>query len=357
MRSTPEARGPGTPPRRAILAAFLAVLALVGCTTGDGADSRPTPATPPSASVATAAASQAGVSGTVRLYTTVQQPTVDAVTAALTDVHPGITLETFRAPTGEVSARIAAEEREGRIRADVLWLTDPFSIEGYASRGLLREWQPDGAAALDPAYTAATYWGTRVLNMVIVAGADADPAPPGWASLADEAFRDAVALPNPAFAGSAFGALGYFAGDPSFGLDYYRSLKDNGATQVQTPDEVTTGVAEGRFAAGITLDFSARSAVEKGSPVQLIWPEEGSIALFGPAAVVEATEDAGAAEAFVEFLLSEPGQAAIAGTGWEPVLEGVGGPAPEGEQLMPDWPSVFGRQGELLDEYQAIFGS
>ena len=32
-----------------------------------------------------------------------------------------------------------------------------------------------GAAALDPAFVAPSYWGTRVLNMVIVRGADVEP--------------------------------------------------------------------------------------------------------------------------------------------------------------------------------------
>ena len=341
--------------------ALLVVSAVTACA-GAVAPTDPPTAAPsvaaPSAAPSAAAPSPtpAAVSGTIRLYTSVQQPTVDAITTALAEVHPGIVLEVFRAPTGEVAARIAAEEREGRIRADVLWLTDPLSIEGYASRGLLREWQPAGAAALDPSYTAASYWGTRVLNMVIVRGADIEPGPLSWTDLADPAYRDAVAIPDPAFAGSAFGALGYFSQDPAFGMDFYRSLKANGAVQVQAPDEVTTGVAEGRFKAGITLDFSARAAVDKGSPVELVWPDEGSVALFGPIGVVAATEAVDVSEAFVEFLLGEAGQAAIAGTGWEPVLPGAGGPVPGGPQLRPDWPALFGQQQALLDEYHSIFG-
>jgi len=344
------------------LAPLLAI-ALVGCSGGGssgGASPAPASSPQPAATATATDASSAPatttpVVGTVRLYSTVQQPTVDAITAALTEVHPGLTLETFRAPTGEVAARIAAEEREGLVRADVLWLTDPLSIEGYASRGLLREWVPDGAAALDPAFVAPSYWGTRVLNMVIVRGTDVDGGT-GWKDLLDPALRDAVAVPDPAFAGSAFGALGYFAQDPAFGMDFYRSLRANGTVQLQAPDEVTTAVAEGRFKAGITLDFSARAAEAKGSPVELVWPEEGSIALFGPVAVVATTENVEASEAFVEFLLSEAGQAAIGATGWEPVLPGVGGPEPGGAQLRPDWPAVFGRQQELLAEYATIFG-
>jgi iron(III) transport system substrate-binding protein len=353
----------GTFSRLTPFLAPLLAMTLAACSAGGtSGGASPTPTSSPQAAATAAAidassapATAAPVVGTVRLYTTVQQPTVDAITAALAEVHPGLTLETFRAPTGEVAARIAAEEREGVVRADILWLTDPLSIEGYAARGLLREWVPVGAAALDPAFVAPSYWGTRVLNMVIVRAAGAE-GPTSWKDLLDPGLRDAVAIPDPAFAGSAFGALGYFAQNPAFGLDFYRSLRANGTVQLQAPDEVTTAVAEGRFKAGITLDFSARAAEAKGSPVELVWPEEGSIALFGPVAVVDTTENAETSEAFVEFLLSEAGQAAIGGTGWEPVLPGVGGPEPGGGQLRPDWPAVFGRQQELLAEYATIFG-
>ena len=77
-----------------------------------------------------------------------------------------------------------------------------------------------------------------------------------WHDLTTPAFRDAVALPDPSFAGSAFGALGYFALDPDFGIDYYRGLKANGAVQVAAPGDVVTGVAEGTYKAGMALDSS-----------------------------------------------------------------------------------------------------
>jgi iron(III) transport system substrate-binding protein len=335
----------------AVLLAALVVFALAGCAPAAGR----APTAPPDAAVA----------GSVRLYTSAQQPTVDAVLAALAETHPELVVETFRAPTGELAARIAAEEREGRVRADVLWLSDPLSIEGYAARGLLREWAPANASGLDPADAADSWWGTRILNVVIVrragdgatvdAGATA-PGPVSWHDLADPAYRGRLAIPDPGFAGSAFGALGWFAAADGFGLDFYRALAANGAVQLKAPDEVTTGVAEGRFDIGMTLDFSVRAAAAKGSPVELAWPEEGAIALAAPIGVVETTDAAASAEAFVEFVLSDAGQAAIAGSGWQPIRPGLGGPLPAGPQVRPDWAAAFGRQAELLAAYEAIFG-
>jgi iron(III) transport system substrate-binding protein len=294
--------------------------------------------------------------GTLVIYSTFTQATVDAVVAVYTAAHPGVQVDLFRAPTGEVAARIAAEKREGRVRADVLWLTDPLSMQAYDADGLLATYAPADAGALDASDQASTYWATRLLNMVIVAGTDVSPAPADWSDLTDTAYKDAVALPDPGFAGSAFAVLGHLALDPTYGFDYYRALRDNGAVQVRAPDEVTTGVAEGRFKVGITLDFSVRAAVAKGSPVKLVWPVSGSIAVYSPIAMVATSENLSAAASFIDVVLSPQGQSAVAGTGWQPARRDIaGGPPIEGIQVRPDWAAAYGRQTELLEQYRAIF--
>ena len=289
-------------------------------------------------------------SATLVLYTSVTQDTVDAVVAGFEDAHPGTTVEVFRAPTGELNARIAADRREGEIGADVLWLTDPLSMQQYDAQGVLREAQPD-ADAVPAEYREERFWGTRILNLVVVRHRDA-PALASWDDLIPAATAGGVAIPDPSFAGSAFAALAFFALDDAYGLDFLQRLHDAGATQVAAPGDVVTGVAEGQYAAGITLDFTARDAIEDGSPIEMVWPAPGAIALYSPIAV---TGDSAAAEDFVSFVLGVEGQTAIAATGWEPVRADVpwesGGP-----QVTIEWNRAFDRQQELLDAFRDIFG-
>jgi iron(III) transport system substrate-binding protein len=350
---------------RTLVRLAVAMVLVAGCS-GTGSTAAPsvdaTSAAAPSAaaSAASSAASSAVAarpSGTLTIYSTVTQATVDALVTLYEATYPDVQVDVFRAPSGEVAARIAAEQREGRVRADLLWLTDPLSMQAYDADGLLGDYAPPDAAAIDPADRSDRYWGTRLLNMVIVAGSDVTPMPTDLRHLADPAYKDGVAMPDPAFAGSAFGVLGYVALAPAYGFDYYQALKDNGAVQVQAPDEVTTGVAEGRFKAGITLDFSARSAAKKGSPVTLVWPTSGAVTIYSPIALVATSENPDAATAFIDTVLSVSGQEAVAASGWEPARSDVeGGPPVEGPQIRPDWDAAYGRQSELLEEYQSIFG-
>ena len=347
------------------LSGGLAALALIlaSCTGGAGqapsagSGGSPSPASlPASSSPASPCSASSAPAGTITLYTSVTQGTVDAVVAAFKQAHPGTNVTVFRAATAALAARIAADQRGGRVQADILWLTDPLSIQAYAAQGLLKSWQPAGAAAIAPAYKAATYWGTRFINMVMVKGSSLTPGPLAWHDLADPAYQGAVGISDPGFAGSAFGALGYFAQTTGFGTDFYKALKANGATQVQAPDDVTTGVATGRFKVGMTIDNSVENAIAKGSPVQIVWPSDGAIAMYSPIGVIDATTAGPTAEAFVEFVLSDPGQRAIAATGWEPIESGAGGPAVGGPQVYPDWTTAYGQQQQLLTEYRSIFG-
>ena len=311
----------------------------------------------PSATVETASPTAlAEPSGTVRLYTSVTQDTVDAVLAAYAEAAPDVTVEVFRAPTGELDARIAAERRDGQIGGDVLWGTDPLSVESYASQDLLASWMPPEAASIPDEYQTDTFWGTRLLNMVIVHAAGLDNPPTDWDDLTDVAYAEGVGIPDPGFAGSAFAALGFFATSDEYGIEYYQSLADNGTVQVQAVAEVLTGVAEGRFAAGMALDKTARDAIDQGSPIEIAWPASGAIAIYSPVAVFAEAQNLANGQHLANFLLTTAGQEAIASTGWQPIRDDVDGPPIDGAQVDPDWAAIFDRQEELLAEYRAIFG-
>lgn len=307
------------------------------------------------AGLAVAACTSPASASTITLYTSVTQDTVDAVLGALAQVHPELHVDVFRAPTGQLDARIAAERRSGGVQADVLWATDPLSTESYAAQGLLSPLSSDALSVVPAQYRSDAFVGTRLLNLVLVAHAGLAPQPVAWHDLTNAAYRNDVALPDPAFAGSAFAALGYFASTPGYGMDFYRQLKANGAVQLQAVGDVITNVANDTQSVGISLDKSVRDAADKGSPIALVWPQPGAIAVYSPAAIFASSRNPAAAATFVDFLVSVPAQTAIAGTGWQPVRSDVPWDK-SGPVLDVDWAQVFGQQQQLLDQYRAIFG-
>lgn len=295
------------------------------------------------------------------LYTSVTQNTVTAVLNGFEKLNPGVKVSVFRATTGQLNARIAADQHSGGLRADVIWGTDPLSMESYAQQALFQPWPLPNTTGVPAQGKTKYFWGTRELYLVIVAHKGLTPMPSTWADLASPAYQGKVALPDPAAAGSAFAALGYFDTAPGFGMSFYDKLKANGAVQVSTIPEVVTDVAQGRYQLGITLDSEVRAAVKQGSPVVLDWPADGAISLYSPIAETVAAKgaDGTAARALLRYVLSAPGQTLIGKTGWQPVLPGIAGPArPAGtKEVYPAWTTLFGRQTQILQQYQAIFGA
>jgi len=293
--------------------------------------------------------------GSVTLYTCVSDTTVQPVIDAFEQRNPGSRVRLYRAPTGELNARVASEVRAGGLDADVLWGCDPLTMQDYADQGLLADWQP--RTRIPDRYRTDQYVGVAVLYMLAVTHRGV-PAPDSWADLTTAAYDGGVALPDPSFAASALGALGYFAESPGYGLDFYAALRRNGAVQVGTPDDVTTGVAEGTYAAGMTIANSAYAAQEAGSPITVSWPRPGGIAIYGPVAVTGSASDPGLAQAFVSYVTSRPGQEVIADAGSYPTLPGVEGPTMPADApvVWPDWSRVGADADGLLDRYQQVFG-
>ena len=193
--------------------------------------------------------------------------------------------------------------------------------------------------------------------MVAVTG-EGVPQPKSWSDLTGPAYKGGVAVPDPGVAASALGALGYFANDPDYGTGFYAALRQNGAEQVSTPDEVVTGVAEDSYDAGVTIANSAYAAKENGSPIEVTWPDPGAVAIYGPVALAKGTEKAEAAKSFISYVTSEKGQAKIGESGSYPTLDGVAGPTrpDDAPVVFPDWSELSADKDALLAKYQKIFG-
>jgi iron(III) transport system substrate-binding protein len=321
------------------------VLALTACggangdTTGNGATGNTEP------------------SRALTLYTCVSDEAIQPVVEAFGNSDPGGTVELFRAPTGELNARVAADVRSGGLRADVIWGCDPLTVQAFVDQGLVGGWTPPEADAIPAAFRTDDYVGAHVLYMVAVHRTDV-PAPRAWSDLAGPDYAGAVAVPDPAVAASALGALGWFAQEPHYGVGFYRDLQGNGAVQVSTPDDVTTGVAQGVYAAGMTTANSAYAAKDDGSPVDVVWPEPGAVAIYGPVALATHSADSQVAKDFISFVVSEDGQRVLGSAGSYPTLPGAAGPTlPAGAPVVsPDWAAIGKDKDAILAEYQQVFG-
>jgi iron(III) transport system substrate-binding protein len=297
----------------------------------------------------------AGESSSITLYTCVNDTTVAPVIKTFEKANPATNVKLFRAPTGDLNARIAGDVRSGGLRADLIWACDPLTMQDYVQQGLVGGWTPE--TSISSQYRTDDYVGVALLYMVAVSGKGVPP-PKSWSDLTGAAYDGGVAVPDPGVAASALGALGYFANNGDYGTGFYAALRKNGAEQVATPDDVVTGVAEGTYDAGITIANSAYAAKENGSPIEVTWPDPGAVAIYGPVALAKDSENAEAAKSFISYVASRKGQEQIGESGSYPTLDGVAGPTKPADApvVLPDWPELSADKNALLAKYQKIFG-
>jgi iron(III) transport system substrate-binding protein len=312
----------------ATAATFVALgLALTGCTAAE----------PESSSDDTTAATAELDAATITVYTSEPQEKIDAIVAAFNEEQPNVTVEVFRAGTGDLTARIEAERATGDVQADVLLAADSGTFEGYAAEDLLLAYTPADVDALNPDVVdpEGFYTGTRIIPTVIAYNTTAIDSPPtSWKDLTDSEYAGKITMPNPDVSGAAaYNAAVWLATD-ELGDDWLTDLAANKPVIADSNGPVSQAVATGTQPVGIVVDYLVRELKAAGSPIDVSYPSEGVPYVSQPVGIFASTDEQEASEAFVDYLVSEDGQTLAVEQSYLPVRNDVG--TPEGAPEMDD---------------------
>ncbi len=282
----------------------------------------------------------------IMLYTSVPTAIMTAIADAFMEENPTIEVEVFRSGTGTIQTKIAAEVQSGNLQADVIWVAEFSYYETLKNQGLLAKIYPEEAEALPDNFKDSEnyYYAGRLINMVIAFNTNEltlETAPQSWTDLTDSKWYDNFVMPNPEYSGAAVAAVGALA--LNYGWEFFEDLRENETVVVRGNSDVAQKVAAGEFPIGMTLDYIARGLREKGSPIDLIYPKDGTVAIPSPVAVMKTTDNMEAAMIFINYILSEKGQKALVELGsLVPVRNDVNPP--------PNTPPA----GEILDQAMEI---
>jgi sulfate transport system substrate-binding protein len=149
----------------------------------------------------------------------------------------------------------------------------------------------------------------------------------GW----DDIVRDDVEVltPNPFTSGSArwnimaaYGAELENGGSEEEALEFVRQMLENTAVQDKAASEALTTFTGGKGDVLIGYENEAIRAQNAGEDLEYVIPDQ-TILIETPAAVSGEADDPEAAQAFLDYLLSEEGQQGFADSGYRPVVESV----------------------------------
>lgn len=336
----------------AISAFALSTVLLAGCS----ATAASTPDT-------TADAADVLDAATITLYTSEPQEKADALVAAFNEVQPNVTVEVFRAGTGDLTARIEAERTAGDVQADVLLAADSGTFEGYAADDLLLAYTPADIEAVNPDVVdpEGFYTGTRIIPTVIAYNTGlVDNPPTSWKELTDAEYADKIVMPNPDVSGAAAYNAAVWLDDDQLGEEWLTALAANKPVIADSNGPVSQAVAAGTQPVGIVVDYLVRELAAAGSPIAVSYPEEGVPYVSQPVGIFAATDEQAASEAFVDFLVSEAGQTLAVEQSYLPVRTDVGTPegAPSMDDitiLSPDLETIRATQDDAVATFNRLF--
>ncbi len=302
--------------------------------------------------------------GTLTLYTSESEDDVNLMVQAFNRRYPNVNVRVFRAGSGPVVAKIQAEMQAGRIQADVLWFADIAFFRELARRDLLTAYAPSSGRRVPGRYhyDGNRYHEVRLIFNVVAFNTNHVRFRPGsWWDLTLTRYRGRVGIPNPFVSGAAFAHVGTFASMREFGWDYYRKLRENGTQVLRSNGDVLQKLASGEISIAQVVDFFVRAAKAQGSPVEHVWPQEGSLLVPTPVGIVRTTQNAAAAEAFVDFLYTPEAQQLFVQRSYIPVLPGVPYPpgTPEAERLrviQPNLDYIDQKREEIKRTFSELFG-
>lgn len=253
------------------------------------------------------------LSGKVTVYMPSPSGLADKLAAAFTE-KTGVEVEQFQGTTGEILARLEAEK--ANPVADVVILASWSDGLSMKEDGQLESYTPANADKINDGWIDSdnTLFGYSasavgvIYNTSVVSDLNAD-----WSELADDQYKDTIAIPDPEKSGACKDFLaGLVTGDEN-GEAIMKSWADNGLTvpgaNKAALEAVTTG-EKGILIAGV--DYNAYSSMAKGEPLNIYYPASGTVVNPRPAMILKTAPNADNAKAFIDFLFSDEAQELVA---------------------------------------------
>jgi iron(III) transport system substrate-binding protein len=307
---------------------------------------------------------KAKAEGTV-VYYTANRTTVAEKHAKGFEKKYGIKVQVFRSGSEKVIAKLEAEMQAGRVQADILNVSDPGYFFALQAKGALLPYVIRNAATVPDAFKDKEgHWtAARLTAMTIAYNTKLVPAaqaPKRWTDLTDPKWQGKLTLANPGYGGTS---LNWLAGIVKLhGWKFFEDLAKNKPLLTEGHMPGMQLVASGeRPIAGEMNDYDARGGLAKGQPIAIVVPEEGTFVIPTPVAILKATAHPNAAKLFVDYMLSEEGQAVFvedqtlaARTDVRPPQGAV---ALKDLKVIPmDWAAVEKQSEELKTKFSSIVG-
>lgn len=290
---------------------------------------------------------------------------MDAFTA-----DTGIGVELLEMSTGEVLTRVRASR--GKAQADVWYGGGLDSYISAASEDILDPYiSPDRQGIPERYIDPKGYWtgismcAVEILVNTEILARKQLPVPTSWEDLAKPMYKGEILMATPSVSGTFYfmvsEILAQFGEEKGWAL--LEAIDRNVPYYSKRGAEPANKVAAGECAIAVAPFDTGYKLIADGHPLQAVLPSDGTPWYFSPVAIFNGARNPDGAKAFVNWILSDKGQAQIAKySPPAPVRPGL--ELPEGVQALEKANLIncnlvsIGEQREaILEQWQARFGN
>jgi iron(III) transport system substrate-binding protein len=227
--------------------------------------------------------------------------------------------------TGLVNRLMAEKDRP---QADVFWNGEFVQTILLKEERALSPYRSPNGASIPPRYLDPEgYWsglaGRARVMLVNTKLLQASAYPRSIFDFLNAAYLpDKIGIAYPLFGTAATHAAAIYAGlGPDAGKDFFKKLHIRGVRVVDGNSVVRDLVAGGQLLFGLTDTDDACSAIQKGAPVKMVFPDQGmnglgTLVVPNTVALIAGAPHSKEAMKLIDFLLSKEVEESLSGSGW-----------------------------------------
>jgi iron(III) transport system substrate-binding protein len=270
-------------------------------------------AAPPAEAITPALIEAAKKEGKVVWYTSVDLPLAERVAKAFQEKFPGVAVRVERTGAERVFQRIG-QEYSSNIRAvDVVNSSDAAHLIVWKRNGWLAPYVPEDVAKHYPAEHKdpdGTFASFRVFLCPIAYNTNLvkkEEAPKSYADLLDPKWTGKIVKAHPGYSGTILTATYQISRD--IGWQYLEKLAQQKIMQVQSASDPPKKLALGeRAIMADGVEYVLFQQKEKGGPIEIVYPTEGTPLIIGPNAIFKNAPNPNAARLLQSWMFTAEAQ-------------------------------------------------
>lgn len=236
--------------------------------------------------------------------------TAEAIGRAFDETYPGVQAKVVRT-TAQVAYQRLTQDMRARVpNCDVFSSTDVGHYIRLKADGKFEKYVPENTGQIiqslrniDPdGFFHTTSIGTVLINYNS-GRVKPEDRPSRWTDLLDPKWQNRVTVGHPGFSG--YVGTWVVLMRKLYGWDYFRRLERNKPQIGRSINDTVTMLNSGERWVGAGPGATTLRSASRGNPLGVIYPEDGTLLMISPSAIMKGTRNPNAARLFMEFLMGK----------------------------------------------------